>query len=124
MDLVVSKVIPIFTREGLARLGELMRSCRLAREYSLDQLVDSIESITGHRISKNTISALERGNNSPTWDTLALLASAEYLTWPGTDELLTSMDMIAIACEAVIPGKPASARTKKSVEWSTPRLSA
>ena len=101
---------PLFTENGRRVLGQLIRSCREQKGWSLDDLVFQIRVATGHKISKTTISNLERGSSSPSWDTLALLASAEYIHLYSSAELIDAHAMIDIACEAV---DPTTGKTKR-----------
>lgn len=69
----------------------------------MDFVVDQIESDLGYKMGRSTISNLERGHHDPTWNTLEVLASLEYICWPGTSVALTAVEMILVACEVIAP---------------------
>jgi transcriptional regulator with XRE-family HTH domain len=65
--------VPQITREGRERLGKVLLYHRLKKNWSMDDLVNYIEEKTNYKIAKSTISALERGNQNPSFDTLAVI---------------------------------------------------
>lgn len=97
------KLVPLTTEQGKKRLGQLLRASRDGKGWSLDDLIKQVEVGTGQAIGKSTISSLERGNSTPNWDTLALLAAVEYVLFPATNTPLSAHDMFDVACEVVNP---------------------
>lgn len=90
--------IPLLTPNGLKRLGKLLETSRLTRDWSLDRLVVEVHNRTGQMVTKSAISNLERGNVEPKWNTLALLSTAGYITKSSGEPYSTS-ELFAIASE-------------------------
>lgn len=100
---MMAKKLYLVSAHGKESLGAILKASRDTKKWSMEELVDEIERITGHKLGRSTISNLERGHSVPSWDTLALLEAAEYVVWPGTDRLLSASDMFEIASERVDP---------------------
>lgn len=90
--------IPIMTKAGLIALGQLLEHSRKRLGWSQDELLSQIKARTGCTISKSAISALERGNSKPGWDTLSILAATNYVQNP-TNKPYTTTELFMIACE-------------------------
>lgn len=115
----MARRLGLVSAQGKERLGLVLKASREARDWSMEALVDEIERVTGHKLGRSTISNLERGHNIPSWDTLALLEAAEYVVWPGTDELLTASDMFEIASERVDPKQDKGKLRVSSLTYSS-----
>jgi transcriptional regulator with XRE-family HTH domain len=84
------------------RLAQVDRKALNRKGISLDKLVEVIRVRTGgYEITKSNLSELERGNNSPMWDTMSILAAAEILRHPQTGDAYETEDYFAIACERI-----------------------
>lgn len=68
----------------------------------MEDLILQVNRVTGYKVSKSTISQLERGNADPKWNTLAVLAAAEFIK-DKKGNFLTTNDLFAIACEEINP---------------------
>ena len=80
------------TEPGRKRLGEILRQARADANWSIDQLLEFITEKTGTRPAKSTISHLERGHNSPEWNTLSVIHSSGLVPY-------TVQEMFEIAAE-------------------------
>jgi transcriptional regulator with XRE-family HTH domain len=96
----------LITDTGKQRLGALLKACREQRDWSIDDVIREIHAATGYKPAKSTISNLERGHSTPTWDTLALIAAIRYVYLPGVNFPLTAHAMLDIASETIDPGNP------------------
>lgn len=75
-----------WTKEGLQRLGELIRASReeLGRKsgkskISQRDLENYILERVGKTIHNTTLSGVERASQAPSWDTLAILEAAQFI---------------------------------------------
>lgn len=96
--------VPLITKQGRELLGQTILAARKSKGWSIDDLVNHISTATGHKISKGTISSLERGNQKPDWDTLAILASTGFIKNPSSGRPYTPSDLFRIASEQISPG--------------------
>lgn len=76
----------LWTKEGLQRLGELVKASReaLGRESGKSKLSQRglstyIKGKTGETIHDTTLSGIERASQAPSWDTLAILEAARFI---------------------------------------------
>lgn len=69
----------LWTKTGLQQLGDLIKRSREAHGWSQRTLADYIEEQTGHRVSDSSLSGLERANREPNWNTLAIVAAAQFV---------------------------------------------
>jgi transcriptional regulator with XRE-family HTH domain len=90
---------PLVTEAGRKALGELLKQSREAMSWSLDDLAVELRIRTGEKLSKSTLNNMERGINTPAWDTLAILAAVGYVKNPNTGALLTAHEMFDICTE-------------------------
>ncbi|NCJ06643.1 hypothetical protein GS597_09020 [Synechococcales cyanobacterium C] len=104
----------LITEGGRKKLGQFIRETRKGYGFSQDDLIEVIHWLTGHRIGKATLSALERGNVKPQWDTLAILAASGRFKNARTYMPFTAEELFAIACERIDPGLPQEARGELS----------
>lgn len=98
-QLTMSSAVCLITERGKKTLGSLLKYFRDEKGWSLDELINEIEEKTGHRLSKSTISQLERGHSDPRWDTLAILSATGYLKNPRSGEVFKPAELFEIACE-------------------------
>ncbi len=91
------------SKNGLDRLGAYLRSTRLEMGMSQDDLLEAIKSVVGTTLSKPALSALERGNSKPGWDTLSTIAESGLFINPKTGNPWTTSDLFEIACESIDP---------------------
>lgn len=68
----------LWTECGLKELGKVIKQSRVAKGWSLRELEAYIEEFTGHKITNSTLSGLERANREPNWNTLAIVAAAQF----------------------------------------------
>jgi transcriptional regulator with XRE-family HTH domain len=68
--------VPQITKKGLENLGEVIHYYRLKRGLTLEKFVDVVLKATGFSIGTNTLSRLERGGQTPGFDTLSLLSES------------------------------------------------
>ncbi|MFP4336989.1 MAG: helix-turn-helix domain-containing protein [Halothece sp.] len=97
----MSMSVALTTEKGKKTLGLLLKYFREQQGWSLDELAEQIEVKTGYKLSKSTISQLERGNNEPKWNTLAILAATGYLVNPSSGQPLKTAELFEIACESL-----------------------
>jgi transcriptional regulator with XRE-family HTH domain len=99
------ETVCLITDKGRKYLGQVLKHFRTARRWSMDDLLVEINRVTGFTVSRATISELERGNNEPKWNTLAILAATGYMIHPATGKPLSTTDLFAIACETLDPSE-------------------
>jgi transcriptional regulator with XRE-family HTH domain len=87
--------IPQVTKEGRLKLGSVLKRYREEQGWTIDELVQFVDTRTGMKISKSAISNLERGNTVPNWDTLSILACSGYLPY-------SANELMDIATEGVV----------------------
>lgn len=93
--------IPLLTEQGKKNLGELLKYCRIRKKWSLDEMRQEIELLTGHPVSKSALSFLERGLTDPKWNTLSILASSGIYINPQTGRAFTPTELFEVACEMI-----------------------
>lgn len=89
----------LVTESGLRNLGRLLRASRERAGWSMEDLTFEVRSRTGLKVSKATLSNLERGINKPDWNTLALLVAVGYVRVSADAPLLSVYEVFAVACE-------------------------
>jgi transcriptional regulator with XRE-family HTH domain len=100
MIVMLSRKVNTITEKGKKSLGTTLKYFREQKDWSMEDLITEVSNATGYKVSKSTISQLERGNADPKWNTLAVLAAAEFITdKKGTP--LTTNELFAIACEEI-----------------------
>jgi DNA-binding XRE family transcriptional regulator len=96
--------LDFWTPEGLRVLGQILARSRslIAAEkkvgLSQRELSKLIECKTGRFVSDRTIGNIEGGQVEPKHNTVAILAAAEFLIHPLTDQLLSRQAINEIAC--------------------------
>lgn len=104
-DIMSIETVCLITDKGRKYLGQVLKHFRTSRSWSMDDLLSEINRVTGFTVSRATISELERGNNDPKWNTLAILAATGYMIHPATGKPLSTTDLFAIACETLDPSE-------------------
>jgi transcriptional regulator with XRE-family HTH domain len=97
---MLSRKVNTITENGKKALGTVLKYFREKKGWSMDDLIIEVNKVTGYKVSKSTISQLERGNADPKWNTLAVLAAAEFIT-DKEGHFLNTNDLFAIACEEI-----------------------
>lgn len=87
----------IWTKAGLARLGEIIRRSREKRGMDLRRTAHYISDLTGISVGHNTLGDIERGTREPKYNTLAAIAASGIVEYKG--KVLNIFDFIAIASE-------------------------
>ena len=101
------------TRAGLVRLGSILKKTRIENGWSMDELIKYLHEVTGKKLSKSTISNLERGNQEPDWVTISTLVHGCFLK-NEKGVLYKEQDLFEIACERY-PYKEAQRKIFKEV---------
>ena len=102
------KEVCIITESGRRTLGLFIRDFRQSPKegypdgWSLREMSSQIKQLTGFTITESTLSAIERGNNNPQWNTLAVLAATGFLKKPLGDPYNTA-DLFRICCDQLNP---------------------
>lgn len=104
-DSMSVETVCLITDKGRKSLGQVLKYFRTGKGWSMDDLLLEINKKTGFTVSRATISELERGNNEPKWNTLAILAATGYAIHPATGKPLSTTDLFAIACEVIDPSE-------------------
>lgn len=102
---MLTQTVCLITDKGRKSLGQVLKHFRTAKRWSMDDLLIEINRVTGFTVSRATISELERGNNEPKWNTLAILAATGYMIHSATGKPLTTTELFAIACETLDPSE-------------------
>lgn len=96
---MTAATILLTTEQGRKNLGSLLKYFRERKKWSLDDIYAEILAKTGHSISKSALSALERGNSEPRWNTLSILSASGIYFNPQTGKPFTTSEFFEIACE-------------------------
>lgn len=111
---------PLISPYGKQLLGQLLRKCREAKGWSLDDLAIEVRAKTQQKLSRSAINNLELGYSTPTWDTLATLANVDYLFSDDGKEL-DGHDLFDVACETFNPFN--SSKVSRQIQQDfTPRI--
>lgn len=97
-QLLEKKKPKLWTRKGLQALGDLMLAARERLKLSQRGVSALIEERTDCYVSDKSLSDIERGNKEPKWNTLAIIAAAEFVLKPD-GKPYTVEELSAIACE-------------------------
>lgn len=88
----------LWTEKGLKELGRLIKQSREAKGWSLRDLEEHLRTHIGY-VSNSTLSGLERANHEPKWNTLAIIAAAQFcLKADGTPYTVDEFSDIASEC--------------------------
>lgn len=90
------------TVTGWRILGALIKQARESAGYSLRDFSALIESVVGVPIGASTLSTLERGGSSSSWNTIAAIAATEIVKSPDGHPYDTR-ELFMIACEKLNP---------------------
>lgn len=110
---MTTKTPKLWTKKGLERLGNLIKASRETLRMSQRALAVYIEEQTGHCISFTNLSALERGNHQLSWNTLAILAAAEFACKPNGVPF-TVEELCEIASENLLLDNPTVLNSDKN----------
>jgi transcriptional regulator with XRE-family HTH domain len=88
----------LWTKTGLSRLGELIRSCRKSQKLSSEEAAALIYTQTGEAIASRTLLSVETAIGKPEYNTLAIIAASGIATKNG--RILDIYDFINIAAES------------------------
>lgn len=94
----------LWTKEGLATLGRLIREKREAKGLTLSDAAELVRQATQIRLSKKTIGNVENNAGIPSYNTIAAIAAAGFVT-DADGRRYTEDDFIDIACEIINPFK-------------------
>jgi transcriptional regulator with XRE-family HTH domain len=94
-----SPKLKLWVKDGLADLGRIIKSCRLAQNMSLDDVSELIFKKTGQTLTKKTIGNIENNvaTRMPEFNTLALIQAAGFVM-DKDGQVLSMQDFIDIAC--------------------------
>lgn len=92
-----------WTKQGLGRLGEAIRTARESQGSSLADAVDIVFERTGYKLSKKTIGNVENNVGEPKYNTLVALAAAGFVINPVTGKPFTEDEFNDIAAEVLDP---------------------
>jgi len=104
----------LITEAGRRALGDLIKQCREAQGWSLEDLSVELRIRTGEKLARSTLNNMERAVNMPAWDTLAILAAVGYIKDPGSGRLLTVHDLFDI-CTETYPGNRQQAGKRRGL---------
>lgn len=92
-----------WTKRGLGRLGEAIRTARESQGRSLGDIVDLVFQRTGYKLSKKTIGNVENNVGEPKYNTLVAIAAAGFVLNRATGKPFTEDEFNDIAAEVLDP---------------------
>ena len=99
----VKALAKFWTKQGLGRLGEAIRTARESQGSSLGDAVDMVFDRTGYKLSKKTIGNVENNVGEPKYNTLVAIAAAGLVINPATGKPFTEDEFNDIAAEVLDP---------------------
>ena len=99
----VTVLAKFWTKQGLGRLGEAIRTARESQGSSLGDAVDMVFDRTGYKLSKKTIGNVENNVGEPKYNTLVAIAAAGFVINPATGKPFTEDEFNDIAAEVLDP---------------------
>lgn len=100
---IVTALAKFWTKQGLGKLGEAIRTARESQGSSLGDAVDMVFERTGYRLSKKTIGNVENNVGEPKYNTLVAIAAAGFIKNPATGKPFTEDEFNDIAAEVLDP---------------------
>lgn len=92
-----------WTKRGLGRLGQAIRTARESEGKSLADIVDLVYQRTGYKLSKKTIGNVENNVGEPKYNTLVAIAAAGFVINQAKSKPFTEDEFNDIAAEVLDP---------------------
>lgn len=96
-------VAKFWTKRGLGRLGQAIRTARESEGKSLAEIVDLVYQRTGYKLSKKTIGNVENNVGEPKYNTLVAIAAAGFVINQASSKPFTEDEFNDIAAEVLDP---------------------
>ena len=96
-------VAKFWTKRGLGRLGQAIRTARECEGKSLAEIVDLVYQRTGYKLSKKTIGNVENNVGEPKYNTLVAIAAAGFVINKASSKPFTEDEFNDIAAEVLDP---------------------